>query len=120
MGWLLGKHDVEYANVPDQEREHKTVMKHNRSTSSVTCIRFVRFLWLVVRFPLGIILATASMIATPILWVELTAQAPWWAYLLGFIGALLCLALAGFGALLLFAIPFILAEKLADEWRASK
>jgi len=95
-------------------------MKYDKRSMSVICIRLVRFLWLVVRFPLSILLATASMIATPILWVELTEPAPWWAYTLGCIGALLCLVMACFGVLMLFAIPFILAEKIAEAWRASK
>lgn len=95
-------------------------MKHDRRSTSVICVRLVRFLWLVVRFPLGIILATASVIATPILWVELTEPAPWWAYLLGCIGAVITALLGCFGVLMLCAMPFILAEKLAEAWRASK
>ena len=95
-------------------------MKHDRSTSSVAFIRLVRFLWLVLRFPLAICVATASIIATPILWVDLTEPAPWWAYLLGCIGALLALVMGVLLAIMVCALPFILAEKLAEAWRASK
>lgn len=81
--------------------------------------RILRFLWLMIRFPLGIGLGVACLIATPILWIQFPSPPPWWAYGLASIGALF---FAGMGVLILVSLcclPFILADEVAKAWRRS-
>lgn len=81
--------------------------------------RILRFLWLMIRFPLVVILLVACLIATPILWIQFPVPVPWWAYGLASIGALF---FAGMGVLILVSLcclPFILADEVAKAWRRS-
>lgn len=82
--------------------------------------RLVRFLWLVVRYPLAIVALTACLIFAPLPWITLTEPAPWWAYVLGYLGSLLAIPLGAMTLLLVIAMPVMLAEKLMEAWRESE
>ena len=81
--------------------------------------RIAIFLWLMIRFPLGVILLVACLIATPILWIQFPVPVPWWAYGFASIGALF---FAGMGVLILVSLcclPLFLQMRLQKAWRRS-
>lgn len=82
--------------------------------------RLVRFLWLVLRCPLGTLAILSGLIFAPIPWVTLTEPPPWWAYALGYVGSLMAIPLIAIGGMMVLSIPFMLAKKVMEAWRESK
>ena len=92
----------------------------NNTVMAVPLQRLVRFLWLVVRYPLAIVALTACLIFAPLPWITLTEPMPWWAYVLGYLGSLLAIPFGAMALLMVIAVPIMLAEKLMEAWRDSE